>query len=324
MPFSDLYKQSQANLTSTLGNLTQLAATIAQIKQQRRNNMMNLLGTGLDIGAQFGGAALRNKYSQQAATTADQRARQMAEEEFARNQQAAREQRGFETRLSTAQAMAGTRNAAAQLRGNKEVEQMRIAGGAYDRGKQEPDTSKLIPFDIASQAWDTWWNRLATAEPKRQLQAKDFDEFRAVAVQAGAKYGFSREQMEDAVNTLANSYGFPTTLNQPPEATRPPAPSKPAVSGIPEHYKAFKTGVTETGKAIAGEAGKAWNEFSKIWKGRITEEQVLDSLRKAQQFVSSDELRQLETEILSPGNLPEGRLKKIMDRIKAVVGPYMK
>ena len=308
-------------LESQRGNITSLLGTLAQMREGKKNRRSALLRDVLGIGAQFGGAALQNQWAKKATaqeqqfksiqdTIAAARGKTAGEEQYGRTLAAGELdfQRQKELQqMSDAAAMARTQ-----------------AGGE----REQEDASKLIPYDIASQAWDTWWERLQTANPKRQMSAKDFDQFRTVAVEAGAKYGFAREQMEDAVNTLAQSYGFdvaPNVAGGGPAPTIPPVTPRVKPRGFAEHGKATVGGIVGTGKAIAKEAGKAWKGFKEsIGIGGMTEQTVLDSLAKAKQLITpqqTPEVSKYEAEIMQAGALPPERLQQIMDRIAQIVRP---
>lgn len=302
------------------GNLTSMLGTLAQMREGKKNRRSALLRDILGIGAQFGGAALQNQWAKKATAQQQQfqsiqdsiaaaRAKTTGEESYARDLTAG--ELGFQR--------------------DKELEQMRINAGAYARGdgrSEQEDASKLIPYDIASQAWDTWWERLQTANPKRQMSARDFDQFRSVAVEAGAKYGFAREQMEDAVNTLAQSYGFDVAPNisTGPAPTIPPITPRVKPRGLAEHGKATVEGITASAKAIAKGATRAWQGAKESFGfgGGATEQSVLDALAKAKQLItpqSAPEVAQYEAEVMQAGPLPPERLQQIMDRIAQLVRP---
>lgn len=314
MPWGQGYESQRANLTSLLG-------VLAQKKEGKKNRQSALLRDVLGIGAGIGGAALQNQWAKKATAQEQQfksiqdtvqaaRAKTAGEEEYGRS--LAGGELGFQR--------------------DKELEQMRINAGAYSRGgggSEREDASKLIPYDIASQAWDTWWERLQGADPKRQMSAKDFDQFRSVAVEAGAKYGFAREQMEDAVNTLAQSYGFdvaPNVAAGGPAPTVPPVTPRVAPRGFKEHGKATVGGIAASAKAIARGATRAWQGAKESFGfgGGATEQTVLDALAKAKQLITpqaTPEVSKMEAEIMQAGALPPERLQQIMDRIAQLVHP---
>ena len=161
------------------------------------------------------------------------------------------------------------------------------------------------------------------------MSAKDFDQFRAVAVEAGAKYGFAREQMEDAVNTLAQSYGFdvaPNVAGGGPAPSVPPVTPRVAPRGFKEHGKAALGGILESGRAIAKGATRAWKGAKESFGfgGGPTERIVLDALAKAKQLITpqqTPEMSKYEAEIMQAGALPPERLQQIMDRIAQIVRP---
>jgi hypothetical protein len=320
-------------LNAQRGNLTSLMNTLAQLKEQKKNRWMGLLETGLNIGSQFGGAALQNKWSKAAADT--EYGRQQAADTLAheRSMEGERLRQQGENLLQTIRG-AQSKSAEEQRNANElALEQMRINAGAYARGgggETKEDLSKLVPFDIASQAWDSWWDRLMKADPQRKMKPEDFDQFRAVAVQQGARYGFSSMQMEDAVNTLAQSYGF--NVAPAGEATGAASPATPPVvryrpTGIAGHAAATAEGVTQAAKGIAGEAKKAWSAFKGSFGGKqqkINERTVLKALADAKKYLpTSSELSAWESEVRQKGNLDAPRLKEIMDGIGNLLAPFV-
>ncbi len=317
MPWSDLYKSEKGNLTSLLG-------TLAQMREGKKNRRTSIFGNLLGIGGQLGGLALQNKWGKEAATLGAQQEETAAQKDFERRQQMALEGRGYETRKSTAEAMAKTRETAALLRGEKGIEQMRINAGAYQHSGEDKDKT-LAPDNIVSGEWATYWERLLSNNPKKRLSAQDFDNFRPIAVSIGSKNGFSQPEMEEAVNRLAASYGFQTASAQatppPPVETSPVPGEKP--QGLGGHMQATVRGLESVGKFFAGEGKKAIAGFKKGFGIQgVTAKSVLDSLAKARQILPNQpELAQYEQEALQAG--PE-RLNQIMARIQTLLKPYIR
>ena len=184
-------------LESQRGNLTSLLGTLAQMKEGKKNRRSQIFNTLLGIGGQLGGAALQNKWSKDAAAKQQQAQALQDTIQTARTKTAGEEQ--------YARSLAGGE---LDFQREKELAGLEHGFRLSERKGEGEDTSRLTPFNIASQAWDDYWGRIKTNDPKRMPTPKDFDNFRAVAAREGAPYSFTPEQMELAVNDLAQSLGF--------------------------------------------------------------------------------------------------------------------